>query len=80
MLAVSSIQVATVHVWDHSGMPLRVTTSNPKIRKAMTIRRDKEKMLTNVHFIYRRTNLIYKRLVQSAWEEDLEKILVHEGW
>lgn len=37
-------------------------------------------MLTNVHFIYRRTNLIYKRLVQSAWEEDLEKILVHEGW
>lgn len=38
LVIVSSLQLATVHIWDHSGAPeLRITVQNPKIRKTMTI-------------------------------------------
>lgn len=81
LFAVSSIQLPTVHMWDHSGSPeLRIVAQNPKIRKAMTIWREKEKMLASIHIIYHKRNLIYKHLVEAVGEEDPEKILAHKGW
>ena len=72
LVIVSSLQLATVHIWDHSGAPeLRITVQNPKIRKAITIWRDKENTLTSPHIIChlpQNTPNVWASCWSHAWE------------
>lgn len=78
----SSLQLATVHIWDHSGAQgLRITVQNPKIRRQW-LYEEKEKMLTSLHIstIYHKTNLMYKL---SCWSHGWQRFwntLMHKGW